>query len=62
MTIMPVWIKEQDEKGVWALLGSEPPKDAQDEFVSKERILNVVIHPESPVINGRRFAMLVLKD
>lgn len=62
MKIMPVWIKEQDEKGVRALLGSEPPEDAQDEFVPMERIMNVVVHQESPVINGRRFAILVLRD
>lgn len=62
MTIMPAWIREQDDKGVWALLGSEPSKDSQDEFIPKEKILNIVIHPDGPNIDGRRFAMIVLRD
>ena len=60
MTIMPVWIKERREDGVLAILGSNPPADAEPQFIWSERIESVC---ESEFeVNGLRFALLVLKD
>lgn len=60
MTIIPAWIRKRDETGVWAILGSEPPINAQEVFVPESRIESVVMHDQE--VNGRKFGILVLKE
>lgn len=60
MTIIPAWIRKRDETGVWAILGSEPPADAQEVFVPESRVESVVMHDQE--VNGRKFGILVLKE
>ena len=62
MTIVPAWIKEQTEAGVLAVLGSEPRKDATDVFIPKGDIQSVVIAESSPVVAGRQFGVIILKQ
>jgi hypothetical protein len=62
MTIVPAWIKEQTEAGVLAVLGSEPRADAVEVFISKGDIQSVVIAESSPVVAGRQFGVIVLKQ
>lgn len=59
MTIIPAWIRKKDESGVWAVLGSEPTKDAKEEFIPAEKIENVVLSEKES--NGRTFGVIVLK-
>lgn len=58
-TIMPAWIKEQSERGVVAILGSEPPTDAIPQFVPRSSIERVVVSEHE--INGMRFGILILR-
>lgn len=55
MTLMPIWIKERREDGILALLGSQPPADAQPVFIPHSRIKRII---EA----GQGFAMVVLED
>lgn len=59
MILMPVWVVEETDEGYRALLGSEPRKDAEREWIPKEFVISCVYAPgsESP-----RFALLTLKE
>lgn len=59
-TIVPAWVKERTEKGVLAILGSEPPADAKATFVPSEQIQSVVESEHEA--NGLRFAVIILRD
>jgi hypothetical protein len=59
-TIIPAWIRKRDDTGVWAILGSEPPSDAQEQFIEIELIENVVESEHE--MNGRRFSIIMAKD
>jgi hypothetical protein len=58
--IVPAWVKERTEKGVLAILGSEPPADAVPTFVPSESIESIVESEHE--VNGLRFAVIVLRD
>lgn len=60
MTLMPVWIKERRDDGLLALLGSEPPADAEPQFIPIERIVRVIESEHE--VDGLRFAIVVLRD
>lgn len=62
MTIMPAWIREQTDAGVWAVLGSEPPLDAPEKFIPSEEIESVVVPPGAPVVQNRSFGVIVLRQ
>lgn len=62
MTIVPAWIKEQTEAGVLAVLGSEPRTGAVEVFIPRGDIQSVVIAESSPVVAGRQFGVIVLKQ
>jgi hypothetical protein len=57
---MPAWIKERREDGVLAILGSEPPVDAEPQFIPIEKIENVIESEHE--VNGLRFAIIVMRD
>jgi hypothetical protein len=58
-TIIPAWIREHNKDGVWAILGSEPPADATDEFIEAGRLESVVASDHEA--NGRKFGVIVMK-
>jgi hypothetical protein len=60
MKIIPAWIRKRDEKGIWALLGSQPQIDGKEEFIPLEHIENVVESEHEQ--HGRKFAVITLKD
>lgn len=60
MNIIPAWIRKRDETGVWAILGSEPPLDAEEQFIEIELVENVVESEHE--MNGRRFSIIMAKD
>jgi hypothetical protein len=57
--IVPAWIRERNEQGVWAVLGSEPPPDSPERFISADRVESVVESEHEA--NGRRFGVIVIK-
>ena len=59
-TIIPAWIRKRDETGVWAILGSEPPADAQETFIPAEQVESVVESEHE--VDGRRFGVIALKN
>jgi hypothetical protein len=59
-TIMPAWIRKRDETGVWAILGSEPPADAQETFIPAANVESVVESEHE--VGGRRFGIIVARD
>jgi hypothetical protein len=59
-TIMPAWIRKRDETGVWTILGSEPPADAQEVFIPAEQVESVVESEHE--CEGRRFGIIVARD
>lgn len=62
MKIVPAWITEQTESGTLAVLGSEPRSDAIETFIPAADIEKVVVVAESPVVAGRKFGVIVLKE
>lgn len=58
-TIVPAWIKERREDGIVAILGSEPPADAQPRFIPAAAVESVVESEHE--VNGLRFGVLVLR-
>lgn len=59
MILMPAWVVEETEEGYLALLGSEPSKDAEKEFLPKEFVVSCVYAPGE----GRpRFALFTLSE
>lgn len=56
---MPAWIVSKDDSGYYALLGSEPNKETEKEFLPKDCVENVVyaaiIHE-----SGNEFALFTL--
>lgn len=57
--IVPAWIKERREDGIVAILGSEPPADAQPRFIPADAVESVVESEHE--VNGLRFGVLVLR-
>lgn len=61
MKIMPAWISDQQEEGVICVPGSSQPKrGAVDVFIPSEDIESVVVLESSPIVNGRRFGIIVI--
>ena len=58
--IVPAWIKERREDGIVAILGSEPPADAQPRFIPAAAVESVVESEHE--VNGMRFGVLVLRN
>jgi hypothetical protein len=58
--VIPAWIRKRDETGVWAILGSEPPADAQETFIPAARVESVVESEHEA--GGRRFGIIVARD
>lgn len=59
MILMPMWIVEDTEEGIRALLGSEPRTDAEREWIPREYVVSLVY---APVEGNPRFALVTLKD
>ena len=60
MNIIPAWVRKRDEAGVWAILGSEPALDAEEQFIPIELVEKVVESEHE--MNGRRFSIIISKD
>jgi len=60
MNIIPAWIRKRDDSGIWAILGSEPPLDAEEQFIPNELIEKVVESEHE--MNGRRFSIIMAKE
>lgn len=56
---MPVWVVEETEEGYRALLGSEPRRDAEREWIPREFVVSCVYAPGE---SSPRFALLTLKE
>jgi hypothetical protein len=59
MILMPVWVVEETEEGYSALLGSEPRKDAEREWLPKSCVTSCVY---APMEVSPRFALMTLKE
>jgi hypothetical protein len=60
MILVPVWVERDDEKGILAVLGSEPRIDAQPEFIPRNAIRNCVYGELTSAQNNRKMALLLL--
>lgn len=60
MIIVPAWIKEDVPEGIRAVLGSEPPEDAEAEWIPRDSMKNCLYAPVE--FGGRKMAMLVFEE
>jgi len=60
MICMPVWVSKESEEGIHALLGSEPRTDSPLEWIPRA-CLESLVFAEAPAVEGKRFAMVVLR-
>lgn len=59
MILMPMWVVEDTEEGIGALLGSEPRSDAEREWIPREFVVSCVYAPGE---GSPRFALVTLKE
>jgi len=62
MKIMPAWITEQTDEGVVCIPGSQPHAGSVEVLIPTEDVDSVVIHDASPIVDGRRFGIIVIKS
>lgn len=58
--IVPVWIREHDEKGAWCILGSQPSLESKEQWIPKEKIEKISLSEHR--VNGLTFGIIVLKE
>lgn len=69
MILMPMWVVEDTEQGIEALLGSEPRSDAEREWIPREFVVSCVYArvpygglDAAPGEGSPRFALVTLKE
>lgn len=60
MIVMPVWVLEETREGYRVLLGSEPKKDADKEWMPKNVVQSCTYTPGVP--NFPKFALMTLRE
>lgn len=62
MILMPVWVFEETDGGYRAILGSEPRKNAEREWIPRDVVESCIYSPGHSEGVSPRFALMMLRE
>lgn len=60
MIIVPAWVEKDEPDGILAVLGSEPQKNTESQWIPRSCIENCIYSDLTSDQNGKRMAMIVM--